>query len=721
MAADNKHESLLEEIRENHTFASHAWSDIRDESKEDMRYIAGDPWDPKEKQARIDANRPCIVADELNQYLNQLVNDVRMNKRAVKVNPTGSGATDQSAELLGNMIRGIEYKSNAQTAYDTAFESAASRGYGFFRIKTRYISDSSFNQEIFVKRIPNPDTVLPDPDYTEADSSDANFYFVTESIKRSMFKKKYPNAEITDFDKSHKEVAPQWIRDDHIQIAEYWKVEKKPRTLILLNDNGETKYLDELGKGAKLQDSVIVVGAKKIPFLDSRKAEDRQVIQYITNGVEILEENEWAGKWIPIIPVFGKELWLDDGSGSKRVLMSLVRLARDPYMLYCYYRTAEAEWIGMSPKVPYIGYVGQFDTNTDWANINKVPHGYAEVNGKTETTGDQLLPLPQRNLLEPPIQSLEMGAESARRAIMSAMGSSPLPTVAQRQNEKSGVALQKIATQQSIGTFHFIDNYDVALEFAGRQYQDLIPKIYDTDREVPTRTLAGDHKVVRINAEHKDKSGKPVNFKVASEEFGTHDVTISTGPSFQSQREEAGAFADTLATTPLFPKVADLIVKLKNLGPIGDEIAKRLTPPEFAGQDGEPLPPQALAAIQQSKQSLQQLNAYAQQLEAKVKELEQEKQAKVIEKGAELEKAKMDNATKITVAEIGTKAQVSMERMKWEHEAFKLTHGAAHDLGMQANDQQFQQQQAEQVAQQQEAAQASQMAEQSEGDEQSNA
>ena len=83
-------EALLKEIRENFEYALRYWKEIREEGDTDMRYVSGDPWDESEKKLREAQKRPCLVFDELNQYTNQLINDVRQNKRAVKVDPTGS-------------------------------------------------------------------------------------------------------------------------------------------------------------------------------------------------------------------------------------------------------------------------------------------------------------------------------------------------------------------------------------------------------------------------------------------------------------------------------------------------------------------------------------------------------------------------------------------------------------------------------------------------------
>ena len=56
------------EIREAYSDYRSEWQDIRDEAQKDMRYVAGDPWDPEDRQQREDAGRPCISLDEINQH-----------------------------------------------------------------------------------------------------------------------------------------------------------------------------------------------------------------------------------------------------------------------------------------------------------------------------------------------------------------------------------------------------------------------------------------------------------------------------------------------------------------------------------------------------------------------------------------------------------------------------------------------------------------------------
>jgi hypothetical protein len=669
-SADDK--TLLAEIRRRWTYAADAWREIREEGATDMRYVAGDPWDPKDRKARVDAGRPCLSLDELGQYVNQLINDVRQNERAIKVTPIGDGANEHTARVRADLIRQIEYRSNAQQAYTTTFENAVQRSFGFHRVTARYVSDHGFDQELVIEPLPNPDDVTPDPDSIKSDGSDWRYCFVRESRTHEEFKREFPKAQIASFDTELIASAPQWLTESKVYLAEYWTKEVKRRELLALRvattGGGTTEqivFADELEKGALERIS-------KENILRRRPVDETSVVQYLTNGVEILKKTDWPGKRIPIVPCYGKILYVDEGAGSKRKIMSMVRLARDPYMLYCYYRTCEAELVGMTPKTPVIGYTGQFRGHEDkWATINATPHAYIEANPFTESTGTQVLPLPTRQPYDPPIQALEIGAESARRAIQSAMGSSPLPTSAQRRNEKSGVALKQIEDTAQKGSYHFIDHYDEAIQATGAILNELIPHYYDTARDVTVRKADDTAQQVRIN---DPQSPDPEAQQPLLTTQGEHDVTIATGPSYDSEREAASDFADLLLQQPqVFALIAPLVIKLKNLGPIGDQIAEILTvmaPPQVQailnkGKNAQG--PDAAQLQQQLAEAIQMVETLKGELDAKTRAVE-----------TDAAKAQVQ----LQIAELKAAADHALELLKQENENLRAAAQADLDLAL---------------------------------------
>ena len=661
------------EIRELYSDYETEWKDAREEAQTDRRFAAGDPWEEKEKRAR--ENRPCVSHDEISQYLNQYLNNLRQNKRSIQVNPAGDGATSDDAEHRQAIIRGIEYRSKAQQAYITAADNAVVGGYGFAKLTTAYESDDSFNQELRIVRVAKPDTIVIDPDFKEADASDMQRAFEVEQVLRTEFKRKFPQATLTDFSGDHAKDAPGWINDKYIQVAKLWWVHKTIRKMFLIQtrEGPTVVYEDEIN------------GQKGHKILQERKVEVPEVVEYRTNGLEVFDERPWQGKNIPICACFGKEIFLDEGGGAKRVLLSMVRLARDPQKTLAYLVSQEMEEAGLSPKVPYVGYKGQFESDAEaWENLTKVPRAYVQTDVVVDGAKGEVLPLPQRTQFTPNFQAYELAKDGARRAIMSAMGISPLPTAAQRNTEKSGIALQRISTQEAIGSFHFTDNFDRFLENLGRQINELIGPVYDTKREIPAMTDDDKPYVVLANHSPEEVEEEEEKSNTLATDKGRFDVTISTGPSYQSQREAAADFVDLLVNNlPNLPppgspqaKILALAIRMRNLGPLGEQIAEIEDPPN----QGQQLPPEVQAAIAAKDAQLQLAMQELQKLQF-------EKQAKVVDNEYDLKQKKMDIDAKVAIAEIQAEAQIKSERQQWEMKLWTELHGSAHEFALQKDQQ----------------------------------
>lgn len=715
------------EIRELFTDFRNEWKDVQDEGAVDMRYVSGDPWDPKDRREREDAGRPCISLDELGQYLNQYNNSLRQNKRGIEIIPKGNGANDKDASTRENIVRGIEYESNAQEAYITAAESAASRGYGFALIRTEHKDNETFDQKINIQRVANPDTILITPYFQRADASDIEEGFVLRKIKKGEFKRKFPDAEKVSFGPEDTVLAPQWVGDKWLQIAEFWKIYYKRRKLLLVDIQGVLTPvweddLEEIAGKAKLN---------KKEVKRERVVEIPEVKQQLTNGIEILDEIPWAGSRIPIISCFGKEIWVTEGGDIKRKLMSMVRLARDPQMLLAYLRSLECEEAGLTPKVPFIGYVGQFEkSREDWELVNKQPKAFIEVDIVSDqgAGAGQALPKPERLAFVPNFQTYEVAIESVRRAIQSAMGITPLPTAAQRNNEKSGVALEKIETQESVGSFHFADNFERFLQNLGWQVNELIKPIFDTQRDVMSVSADDQYEVISVvgDTSHPiDEDGNYPQEDLPENHYhtgkGNFDVTISTAPYHQSQREAQSAFVDNLLVNiqnmpqpgTAQAKVFALGIRMRDdLGPIGKQIADVFDPP-----DPSNLPPEAQAVVSQLQATISQL----QQENAALHEdragrvMEQQTKymiAQMKEQGDNL-RAQLAADLKAYIANVTTKAQSESERdtlfreTQQENQHKIMDH--AHDVAMAAMDQQHQHDLADKQAR---AAQAAQSADQ---------
>lgn len=680
-------EELLEQIREDFRYCRDYWAETRKEMAKDMYFAAGIPPSDFTKDR---ADLPCVWPDELSQYLKQANNNLRQNPIAVQVNPRGSGATDKDAEHRGNYIRGIEYASNAQSVYTAAFESANSCSLGAWRIGLKVVSEEG-HQEPRIKPVDSQFSVYFDPNAREKDFSDGEICFLFDTMRKKSFAKRFKGAVKKSFTADDYNTAPEWFPDDNtVTVAEYWHREQ--------------------------------VGGED--------SDEWKVMQYITNGVEILESTEWLGSWIPIIGVFGEELYTLDGGRTKRRFLSAIRRARPAQQMLAYIASVEVEEFQKAPRVPYMLYSGQeLDDPEGWENAHRTPRAFLKVRPVPDPTNPgQVLPMPVRVPFLPNVQAYEVSRESWRRQIQASMGLVPLPTQAQRQNEKSGIALQRIQTQQAIGSFHFVDNLKRAIQNNGRQLNELITKLAETQpglpQQVAVRDKQEDHKLLKVTTEEEfeqlmaqaEASGQQIDDDYLVVDRGEFDVTISTGPSSDSQREKADDFVDTIVANlkglPIPPQIAErilgLAVRLKTLGPIGDEIADLLAPPQEQGN----IPPQIQAQIAQNQ-------AQMQQMQQQLVELTQEKQGKVVENqgklaiekevtareqlkiAANMDQVSEESRVKIAVAEITTKAQRLDERLAALEKLMMQMHGQAHELALQKDQQAHEQTMGQQQADQQ--------------------
>jgi Phage P22-like portal protein len=399
-----------------------------------------------------------------------------------------------------------------------------------------------------------------------------------------------------------------------------------------------------------------------------RVVDDPTVKMYLTDGLDILHETEWPGKYIPIVSCYGKVLYVPQGGQVKRQILSMTRFGRDPWKAYCYCCSQELEVLSMVPKSPIMAVEGQLGRHQqEWEESTHTPKSVLFYLMRTAQTGEVPLPPPQRldYVQGEYLQALEMVKEGYRRAIQSAMGSNFLPTQAQRRNEKSGVALDKIDASAAQGTYHFVHAYESMIRRVGVIFEDLATHIYDYTGEVGTIGAAGEATPTRIN---------DPNDPEAIDTRGDYLVTVSTAPSSDSERDAAQEFTETLVqnigmvANLAGPKVASAIfaraIRLRNLGPIGDNIADLIEPPEFRSQEGEPVSPE-VAALQAQVQQLTQLLQQAQQAaQGKQGELQSKQQIALLQEQGDTARAREANETKLAVAALTAKYETLQHAMQ---------------------------------------------------------
>ena len=612
---------FMRKVREKYSHAVDVARENYDAALDDIKFaMLSEQWTDEERENRRKEGRPCLTINKLVANIHQVVNDSRQNKPSIRCLPVDDNADVKTAEVLSGLIRNIEVSSNADVAYDTAIQQGVSGGFGYFRINVEFADDDTFDRDILIERITNQFSVVPDPDSTSADGSDWTCCFVTDRIKESEFKEKYPKAECDDWPVDE-DSDTEWKNEDGIWITEYWKREKVPKSICLLSDGD---VVDE----EVYQENLEMYTALQIQKVESRVTMSHKVTQYILSGNEILETNEWAGKYIPIVPVYGEEINVE----NKRVLKSLIRDAKDAQKNFNFWRTTATEVVGSSPKTPFIGEESAFEVDTEkWLTANVKNHAFLRHKKGT-------MPPQRQPFASVPAGVLQEAMNSADdiKATMGMFGAS----IGEEDNAVSGRAIIARQRESDTGTFHFIDNLSRAMRHAGRIIVDLIPHVYQPGRII--RILGEDKREAsNVQLGQLGQQGQMPDFtNVFDLTAGKYDVVVDVGPGYTTKRQEAAS--QMIEFARVNPAAAGLISDLiaKNLDwPGSQEIAERfkaMLPPQIIGENPQ---------IQQLQQALQQTQAQAQQI---IGQLQQEVERVKQDKRIEVEKLKIDAYDKET-------------------------------------------------------------------------
>src|SRR4051812_31492607 len=515
-------DALLAQARKDYERCRDAWHRNQENAREDLRFARlGEQWPAEMEQQRKRENRPCLTFNKMPAFIRQVVNDARQNKPGIKVHPQDSGADRRVAEIYDGLIRNIEAASDADVAYDTAIEHAVGQGFGFWRINTRYTCDDAFDQDIVVERVSNPFTVYGDPRSTAADSSDWNVAFVITTMRREAFERDYPEAEKTNWEFDFAD-CPEWLDGEDVVLAEYWTREKVSREIVALSD-GSVVELDELAAQPEAFAGLEVVGRP-------RAVEHYQVTQRLMTGAEVLKTVDWAGKYIPIVPVYGDEVVDENG---RRHFRSLIRDAKSAQQMFNYWRTTTTELVALAPKAPWVGEEKAFSIDPNWDTANTASHSKLMVpNGARFPERMPFAGVPGGALQE------ALNASDDMKAITGIYD----PSLGARSNETSGRAIIARQREGDVSTFHFIDNLSRAIEHAGRILIDLIPLVYKGERIIRVLGPQSAVSTVKLNVPVPVPDGQGnVLLHVYDLSRGKYDLTVETGPSFTTRREEAAS------------------------------------------------------------------------------------------------------------------------------------------------------------------------------------
>lgn len=689
--------------------------DQRDREVEDLtfdRALPEDQWPKAVRESRAGGiapdgtvihERPCLVISKLDAPVQQIINEARKARLAIIVKPKGNSATKAGAELRQGMIRAIENDSRANLARMWALERAVKCGRGAYRILKTYANDGDFDLDLVVARIKNQGCVYLDPHAQEPDWSDGEFAFITDDMPTKEYRRLYGQSAMAAMSaeelQSVSDQSKGWATEGDngtIRVAEYFYAEYAPRTLIVGADG--TPTLLETG-------APVPAGVRR-----TREVQQRNIKWAVINATEVLDEEDWEGRFIPIVPVIGKEYNINGKSAYKGVVSN----AKHAQQLYNYARSSQALRTGLESLAPWVMAEGQDEGYEQmWAEANT--RAFTALKYKPTTFEGHLVPPPSRNDLSS--TNLSASVLMAREADGDIQATTARfnPSLGKQDSQRSGKAITALKMQGEQSSSNYLENLaNISVPYEARILLNLLPIVYDRPGRIvrllgddpadehdvmlhqpfivgpdgrPVPTAPGTPGLIPTVMD-KLKAGKPPEppTTYTLDQNEDYTVSVSVGQAFASQTEAEKAFVLGIiqAAPNLAPYLVDIAAGLES-NRVGDLVKKRLQKinPQLADdeEDGPPpLPPQVQQQMQQMSQENQQLKGLLQKFQSGVATEQMKvvaaKELKAMELASRerIESAKIRAGLTQTQATLGSKEAVATMETETKRGSQAATH-----------------------------------------------
>jgi hypothetical protein len=544
--------------------------------KEDAKFTVGNQWDPVVEQRRKDQKKPVLTFNRLVAFMAQLVGNRLMNETEIRVYPDKAG-TKEIATIREGLIRSIFKNSNADFARDEAGKYQVVCGEGYFNLCMEYAGDDVFEQEIKIRPVVDPYSVVMDPLSIEPSGEDAEWGFIGDDIPQQEFKRRWPwAAEVGFLGEKRWNQSGFWLSEDTVRIVSYWRmVTEGTKTLALYTDG-------------TVHDITDMEDYEYFPFVETRsdgspftrEVPNRFAQLYVCSGNNILEgPHDYPISSIPIYRVPGWEL--NDGEKTHR--WGLIRFLKDPQRLHNYWRSTVAEQLVAAPR-------------NKWLTTPDAVKGHEIKWRRSPTSDDPFLyyndgETPPTHIPPPGIDAALVNEAGLATQDLKDISNIHEAALGMPSNEVSKVAIQQRQMVSDVGSYIYVDRRRMADNRCAKNINELISYIYDTKRTI---TIIGrDEKsaVMTINDPSDPNSDVTI---------GKYGVTVDVGPASETKRtlaneqmmsfvnampQSAAVVMDLVAEAQDWPKSGEFAKRFKMMLPAGTIPEDEMTPEMKAMQE----------------------------------------------------------------------------------------------------------------------------------------
>ncbi|HWY33271.1 MAG TPA: portal protein [Nitrosopumilaceae archaeon] len=643
------------------------WRFNIDQYHEVTQFVMGDQW--REDEARVfeTYKKIPLTFNKLAPLLNHLIGEQRQNTPALQVNPS-ENVPERTAEVRTALVKDISLNSDAKIVYQNGFEQGAIGGFGAWIVLNDYENSKDFNQEIRIKSVKDPTRCFWDISAEDICKVDGMYSGYRTRVSRKKFKSMYGrDLERQIGSEGNDETTQGFWDDDQITVIDYFS-RKYDKIKLSQLSNGlviEGKDIERLEKIEIDEQELLLWEGEPVTIQQERTAYRYKVKHQKIAGDFILETTDFPSQSLPVVFVDQHSFYDKHG---KQICRPLVKDARDAQRLINFLGTQGAYLIKISRNDQFLvskENVRSPDTRQIWTDPSVVQGGLVFDESPSGIKPEQLRP-PEIS------QSLMQMYERAERDIHTCLGMYDTQ-LGEQGNEISGAAIDARTKRGSYNNFVTFDALNRAIACTGQIIDEMIPKVYDTERQMMLYMPDSGLQKVNLNSP-QDDYGVQVENNMTE---GNYKIRLLPGPSYEGQKMEGlEALQMVLKNDPsLFKLVADMYAE--NL-PLANSIEirnrlKTIVPPEIieAGKTGKPIqqPQQPSPEQMQMQMAQQQMMMQAKQKEAEL----MLKQKELMRKTQEMNQKSVADMQRLETERLEAAATLQEQEMRYQAEMNKTS------------------------------------------------
>jgi hypothetical protein len=568
-------QKVFDEAMSNFNRIQSALYQERKQCLEDRRFysIAGAQWEGSlEEQFE---NKPKLEVNKIHLSVVKIINEYRNNRISVDfVSKDGSvDPTDKLTDVCKGLFRADERDSGATEAYDNAFEEAVGGGMGAMRLVCEYEDyedDENEQQRIRIEPIYDADSsVFFDLNAKRQDKADANHCFVMYSMTPQEYEDEYGESPAS-VAKEIEYVEYDWYTPDLVYIAEYYCVERVKDVVHIFRGlaGDEVKHTEsEFEDNPELLEELSATGYTKVR---EKKVRKQKVHKYILSGAKILEDCGYiAGKYIPIIPTYGKRWFID---GVERC-MGHVRLAKDAQRVKNMLTSKLADIASLSAvEKPIVTPEQIAGHEVRWAEDNIKNYPYLLVNPIMDKDGNMIPGGPvaytKPPSIPPALSALMQVVDVDMKEILGNYNEGD-----KMLSHVSGKAQELLQRRLDGQAYIYESNFAKTIQRLGEIWLEMAKDVYiEKGRKMKVVDDSGEIGSVELRKLGQSTDGKTVEKNDVTK--ATFDVAVSVGPTSASQREATVRSIMGMLQITNDPETANILQSMALMNMEGDGISE---------------------------------------------------------------------------------------------------------------------------------------------------